>query len=96
MTELLPTFSLLARFVVDAVTAEDATSHVEHRLSAVPLPFDQVELERHEDDGSWLVVARFVEPSIDGQTAIIGLHETLTKAGLPPDEVWVTPDTDSS
>jgi hypothetical protein len=87
--DVLPTFALLARFVVDGGTAEEATAHVERRLSAVPLPFDQVELERREDDGTWMVVARFVEPSLDSHTATAGLHDTLTAAGLIPDEVWV-------
>jgi hypothetical protein len=85
----LPTYALLARFQVAGGTEAEAMAAVSSRLRAADMPFDQVSLEREESDGSWMVVARFVEPSLDAHTAAAGLHETLTSAGLAPDEVWV-------
>src|SRR4051812_24615613 len=85
----LPTFALLARFQAGGDTGESAATAVSVRLRDAGMPYDQVSVERQESDGSWMVVARFVEPSLDGHTAAAGLHETLTTAGLGPDEVWV-------
>ena len=86
---VLPTFALLARFVVEGGAPGDATRHVAERLTAAELPFHEVEVERTEPDGTVLVVVRFVETSVDAQTAIAGLYETIRASGLAPDEVWL-------
>lgn len=86
---VLPTFALLASFTVLGETASDADREVVSRLSAAKQPFHEVTVERREDDGTWKVAVRFVLASLDGQTAVSGLHETLTAAGLAPDEVWL-------
>lgn len=85
----LPTYALLASFTVPAESASDADREVVSRLSAAEQPFHEVRVERREDDGSWKVAVRFVLASVDGQMAVAGLHETLTEAGLSPDEVWL-------
>ena len=85
----LPSYVLLARFVATAPSAEAAVQQVEARRHAAEAPFDEARVERDEGDGSWMVVARFVEASVDEHTAATGLYETLTAAGLGPDEVWV-------
>lgn len=84
----LPTFAILARFRERATTAREAIASVEARLTAAQEPFHHVDVERQEDDDNWMVVARFVLVSVDGHTAVVGLHETLMAAGLAPDEVW--------
>lgn len=85
----LPTYALLASFTVPGQSASDADRAVVSRLSAAEQPFHEVRVERREDDGSWKVAVRFVLASVDGQTAVAGLHETLMAAGLAPDEVWL-------
>ena len=84
----LPTFAILARFREAAGSEEAALAAVTERLTAAAERFDQVALERQDDDGSWLVVARFVTVSVDAHTAVAGVHEDLHSAGLAPDEVW--------
>lgn len=85
----LPTYALLASFTVPGASASDAERDVVSRLSSAEEPFHEVRVERREDDGTWKVAVRFVLASVDGRTAIAGLHETLTAAGLSPDEVWL-------
>ena len=85
----LPTFPVLARFRSDAGEAADAVADVVARLEPVRGLFDEAFVERREDDGSFWVVARFVTVSLDVHTAVVGVHETLTSAGVAPDEVWV-------
>lgn len=85
---VLPTFAVLARFRERADSGERALAQVAERLRSHHEPVHEVELERQETDGEWMVVARFVLVSIDPATAVAGLSETLTAAGLPPDEVW--------
>ena len=92
----LPTFVVLARFAEAAGTAEQAEASVRSRLAAARGLFDDVRVERREDDGTWLLEVRFVVVSLDGHTAVEGVSETLTSAGLAPDEVWVAPDPDPS
>lgn len=83
----LPTYEVLARFRVPAGET-DAVASVTARLSAAQQPFHEVTVERREDDGSTMVLVRFVLVSVDQHTAVLGLDETLRAAGLAPDEVW--------
>jgi hypothetical protein len=86
---LLPTFEVLARM---RSTEEDdgaAVSDVTARLAPVRGLYDDVFVERREDDGTSWVVARFVTVSVDAHTAVLGVHSTLREAGVDVDEVWV-------
>jgi hypothetical protein len=85
---VLPTFVVLARFRQQAVRPEDAVDDVRRMLRAAGEPFDDVTLERTEPDGSAMVVARFVVVSVDTQTGVAGVHDSLRGAGLAVDEVW--------
>lgn len=85
----LPTFVVLARFAEAADSAEQAERSVRERLTATRGLFDDVAVERREDDGTWLLEVRFVVVSLDPQTAVTGVCETLAAARLSPDEVWV-------
>jgi hypothetical protein len=87
----LPTVPVLARLRSTESDAEAAVADVRARLAAVRGLYDDVLLERQEDDGSCWVVARFVTVSVDVQTAVLGVHETLAAAGIPVDEVWAQP-----
>jgi hypothetical protein len=86
---VLPTFALFARFPVRAESEREAIDAVVTQLTAAEEPFHEIELERRDPDGTWLVVVRFVTVSVDGHTAVVGLDETLRSAGLAPDEVWL-------
>ena len=90
----LPTFVVLARFPEAGESAEQAEASVRARLTAARGLFDDVSVERREDDGTWLFEVRFVVVSVDARTAVTGVSETLTRARLSPDEVWVAPDPD--
>jgi hypothetical protein len=83
----LPTFAVAARFrraAADAGAAERAL-----RQELTDAQYDDVQVERADDDGSWLLRGRFVVVSIDGHTAVTGVHETLHEAGTEVDEVWL-------
>ena len=84
----LPTFAILARFRESAATEDSAVDAVTQRLLDAGQRADHVVIERQDDDGSWLVMARFVTVSVDAHTAVAGVHEDLHGAGLTPDEVW--------
>lgn len=86
---VLPTYTVLARFREPAVDGASAVRQVVERLTAAQEPFHEVTVQQ-EDQGErfHLVVVRFVLVSVDPQTAVAGLSETLTAAGLTPDEVW--------
>lgn len=83
---VLPTFSVLARFRASAPDGPAAVRSVVQRLTAAEEPFHEVSSQ--SDGGDQLVLVRFVLVSVDAQTAVVGLSETLTAAGLEPDEVW--------
>ena len=85
---LLPTFAVLARLRSTAPDARAAVADVTARLAPVRGLYDEVLVERQEDDGSFWVVGRFVEVSVDASTAVAGVHETLRSAGVDVDEVW--------
>lgn len=84
----LPTFTVLARLRSAARDEPAALADVTGRLAPVSGLFDDVAVERREDDGSWWVVASFVTVSVDAHTAVLGVHESLSAAGVPVDEVW--------
>lgn len=84
----LPTFAVLARFRESAATAEEAVRGLVARLREADEPVHEVDVEREEGPGTWMVVARFVLVSVDAATAVAGLTETLAEAGLQPDETW--------
>jgi hypothetical protein len=85
----LPTFPVLARLGSRAADEGAAVAEVTARLAPVAGLFDEVLVERREDDGSWWVVATFVTVSVDAHTAVLGVHDSLSAAGIPVDEVWV-------
>jgi hypothetical protein len=85
---VLPTYSILSRFRVEAESSREAVESVVARLTAAEEPFHEVTVEPREPDGSWLVDVRFVLVSVDGHTAVLGLDETLRGAGVTPLEVW--------
>ncbi len=63
--------------------------HAGQLAAGAPGCYDEVSVERREDDGSFWVVARFVTVSVDAHTAVLGVHESLAAAAVPVDEVWV-------
>jgi len=85
---VLPTYAVLARFRQGATDADAAVRAVVTALTDAEEPFHEVEVERQEDAGTWMVVARFVVVSLDPHTAASGVSDTLQLAGLLPDEVW--------
>jgi hypothetical protein len=85
---VLPTFVVLARFREQAESEQGALANVRRMLTDTGEPFDHIAPERVEPDGSWMVNARFVVVSVDSNTAVTGVHETLRRHGLAVDEVW--------
>ncbi len=85
---LLPTVPVLARMRSTAPDERAAVEDVTARLAPVRGLFDEVVVERREDDGSFWVVGRFLTVSVDASTAVNGVHETLCQAGIDVDEVW--------
>ncbi len=87
---VLPTYAVLTQLShAPGVGPTEAVHDVEVDLISHEAPFDTVAVERQEADGSWRLRARFVVVSVDGHTAVEGVHETLIAAGLHPDEVWL-------
>lgn len=86
---ILHSFEVLARFRCSAADAEDAERQVRERLQPVRELFDDARVEPQEPDGRWAVDVRFVVASLDGETAVDGVHTTLREKGLAPDEAWV-------
>jgi hypothetical protein len=87
----LPTFPVLARLRSLAPDETAALADARGQLQPVAGMYDDVSVERREDDGSFWVVARFVTVSVDAHTAVLGVHESLAAAAVPVDEVWVAP-----
>ncbi len=85
----LHSFAVIARFVRPGTSAEHAEKVVRDELSAVRDQYADVKVEPPEPDGSWAVDVRFVVASLDGETAVEGVHATLRENGLAPDEAWV-------
>ena len=88
---VLETVVVLARMRSDAPDEDAAVADVRRRLDPVRGLFDDVNVERREDDGYFWVVARFVTVSTDVHTAVVGVHDTLSGARIVPDEVWAAP-----
>ena len=87
----LPTFAVLARLRSTAADGPAAVADVIRQVAPSAGLYDDVVVERQEDDGSFWVVVRFVTVSVDAHTAVLGVHETLTSQGVPVDEVWALP-----
>ena len=85
---VLPTFVVLARFRQEADSEQDALTSVRRMLTDKGEPFDDIAPERQEEERTWMVNARFVVVSVDSNTAVAGVHETLQGHGLAVDEVW--------
>lgn len=88
---VLATVEVLARFRSDGTDEPAAVADVRRRLDGVRGLFDDIVVERREDDGYYWVVARFVTVSTDVPAAVRGVHETLTAAKVVADEVWAAP-----
>jgi len=87
---VLPSFAVTARFRRAAETREDADHLVRSELQASRGLYNDAKVEPQEPDGRWAVDVRFVVVSLDGETAVEGVHETLREAGITPDEVWLS------
>ena len=87
---VLETVLVLARMRSDAPDEDAAVADVRRRLDPVRGLFDDIVVERREDDGYFWVVARFVTVSTDVHTAVVGVHETLREARITADEVWAS------
>jgi hypothetical protein len=85
----LHSFAVIARFVRAGDSADAAEKVVREELQTVRDQYDDVKVEPPEPDGSWAVDVRFVVASLDGETALQGVHTTLRENGLAPDEAWV-------
>lgn len=86
---VLHTFAVLARFRCEADDAAHAERLVRERLTPVRDQLSDARVEPPEPDGRWAVDVRFVVASVDGETAVTGVHGTLRDAGVPADEAWV-------
>jgi len=87
----LPTFAVLARLHSTAADGPAAVADVIGQVAPSAGMYDDVVVERQEDDGSFWVVVRFVTVSVDVHTAVLGVHETLIGQGVAVDEVWALP-----
>ena len=87
----LPTYVVHARFGEQAPSLEEAVRALRARLAGAHGLYDDVRLERRDDDGTWLLDVRFVVASLNAQTAVRGVAETLADHGPAADEVWADP-----
>ncbi len=85
---VLVTVPVLVRMRSHAPDERAAVADVTARLAPVRDLHGEVLVERREDDGSFFVVGRFVTVSVDVHTAVVGVADTLTAAGIAVDEVW--------
>jgi len=86
---VLHSFAVLARFRRSATDDAQAESLVRRELEPVRGLYDDARVEPQEPDGRWAVDVRFVVASVDGETAVDGVHATLREQGLVPDEAWL-------
>lgn len=86
---VLHSFAVMARFRRSALDASAAERQVREELTRVRDQFDDARVEPQEPDGRWAVDVRFVVASVDGETAVAGVHETLREHGYVPDEAWL-------
>ena len=87
---VLQTVPVLVRLRSTAPDARAAVADATARLAPVRGLYDEVLVERQEEDGSFFVVGRFVTVSVDVHTAVVGVAETLAGAGIAVDEVWAS------
>lgn len=87
---VLHSFAVLARFRRSAADGAQAESLVRRELEPVRGLYDDARVEPQEPDGRWAVDVRFVVASVDGETAVEGVHTTLREQGLVPDEAWLS------
>lgn len=87
----LPTFRVLARLQSAAPDESAAVADVTARLAPARGLYDEVRVERREDDGSFWVLASFATVSVDAHTAVLGVHDSLVESGVAVGEVWVDP-----
>ena len=86
---VLHSFAVIARFRRAADSAAQAEARVRDDLQVVRGLYDDAKVEPQEPDGRWAVDVRFVVASVDGHTAVEGVHGTLRDNGVPADEAWV-------
>ena len=86
---VLPTFRVLARFRSQAADERSAIREVTERLEPMRGMFDEVFLERTDDDGALQVLASFVTVAVEAHEAVVAVHSTLTEAGIAVEEAWV-------
>ena len=86
---VLHSFAVVARFRRDAPDGQQAEARVRSELSVVRELYDDARVEPQEPDGRWAVDVRFVVASVDGATAVEGVHSTLREQGVPADEAWL-------
>ena len=87
--EVLHSFAVHARFRRAAGSAEQADVQVREELAPARPLWDDTRVEPQDPDGSWPVDVRFVVASVDGESAVNGVHATLREFGITPDEAWV-------
>ena len=87
---VLHSFAVLARFRRPAADGSQAEALVRRELEPVRGLYDDARVEPQEPDGRWAVDVRFVVASVDGETAVEGVHATLGEQGLVPDEAWLS------
>lgn len=85
---VLPTFVVLAR-LRSGPDEEQALTQTRGTLEPVADLYDQLVVERTEDDGTVLVLARFVTVAIDAHEAVNAVHATLRENHITVDEAWV-------
>jgi hypothetical protein len=85
----LRSFAVLALLTGPDLGGSDPVQVVQTRLADAGLHPQDVQPLRQSESGQPEVRVRFVEASLDGETAVRGLDATLREAGLPVDEVWL-------
>jgi len=85
----LHSFAVIARFRLEAPTAQQAEASVRKDLQVLGGAYSDAKVEPQEPDGRWAVDVRFVVASVDGELAVEGVHSTLREQGLEPSEAWV-------
>jgi len=86
---VLHSFAVMARFRCAASSGQQAEALVREQLQVVRGLYDDAKVEPQEPDGRWAVDVRFVVASVDGETAVAGVHDTLRQNQVPPDEAWL-------
>lgn len=85
---VLPTFVVLARFR-SGPDVDQALTQVRGTLEPVAGLYDNLVVERTEDDATVLVLARFVTVALEAAEAVNAVHATLQRNHITVDEAWV-------